>query len=138
MAGTIASDDISIHHHTLTVSVTSREEKNIEQLLTTMENFTNPFSQEGDQLFNLVTKVVMPDQVKKDLMEQTDIGQDLFGVLVKDRIQTGTLNIWEPCNEETKASNVENSGEEDKDCWYCTNSGATRRSEPFCTYAARV
>jgi hypothetical protein len=43
MAGTIASDDISIHHHTLTVSVTSREEKNIEQLLTTMENFTNPF-----------------------------------------------------------------------------------------------
>jgi hypothetical protein len=111
MAGTIASDDISIHHHTLTVSVTSREEKNIEQLLITMENFTNPFSQEGDQLFNLVTKVVMPDQVKKDLMEQT---------------------------EETKASNVENSGEEDKDCWYYTNSGATRRSEPFCTYAARV
>jgi hypothetical protein len=96
MAGAIASDDISIHHHSLTVSVKSCEEKNIEQLLTTMENFTNPFSQEGDQLFNLVTKVVMPDQVKKDLMEQTDIGQYLFGVFVKDRIQTGTVNIWEP------------------------------------------
>jgi hypothetical protein len=94
MAGAIASDDISIHHHTLIVSVISREEKNIEQLLTTTENVTNPFSQEGGQLFNLVTKAVMPNQVKKDLMEQTDIGQ--FGVFVKDQIKTGTMNIWEP------------------------------------------
>lgn len=29
-------------------------------------------------------------------MEQTYVGQDLFGVFVKDRIQTGTVNIWEP------------------------------------------
>ena len=29
-------------------------------------------------------------------MEQTDIGRDLFEVFVKDRIQTGTVNIWEP------------------------------------------
>ena len=65
-------------------------------MLTTIENFTNPFSLETDQLFNLVTKVVVPDQVKKDLMEQTKIGQDLFGVFVKDRIQTGKVNIWEP------------------------------------------
>jgi hypothetical protein len=35
-------------------------------------------------------------------------------------------------NEEMKAANVENSGEEDKDCWHYTNSGAMRRSEPFC------
>lgn len=96
MAGATANDNINIHHHTLADSVISREKKSIEQLLTTMENFTNPFSLESDQLFNLVTKVVMPDQVKNDLMEQTNIGQDLFGVFVKDRIQTGKVSIWEP------------------------------------------
>ena len=29
-------------------------------------------------------------------MEQTNIDQDLFGVFVKDRIQTGSVNVWEP------------------------------------------
>ena len=91
MAGATANDDINIHHHTLADSVISCEEKSIEQLLTTMENFSNPFSLESDQLFNLVAKVVMTDQVKKDLMEQTNIGQDLFGVFVKYQIQTGKV-----------------------------------------------
>lgn len=95
MARETANDDLTIHHHPLTASVISREEENIEQLLTTMENISNPFSQQCDQLFNRVTKAVMPDQVKEDLMEQTDIGQDLFGVFVKDRIQRGTVKIWE-------------------------------------------
>jgi hypothetical protein len=29
-------------------------------------------------------------------MEQTNIDQDLCGVFVKDRIQTGSVNVWEP------------------------------------------
>ena len=49
-------------HHTLTTAVFSREEKSVEKLLTTMESFTNPFEQESDALFNLVTKVVMPEK----------------------------------------------------------------------------
>ena len=80
MAG--ANDDNNIHHHTLANSVIPCKKKNIEQLLTMMENFTNSFSLESDQLFSLVT-IVMPNQVK-DLMEQTNIGQDLFGVFAKD------------------------------------------------------
>ena len=40
--------------------VYSREEKSLEKLLTTMESFTNPFDQESDTLFNLVTKDMMP------------------------------------------------------------------------------
>ena len=32
-----------------------------------MECFTNPFNQSGDELFNLVTKVVVTDDVKRDV-----------------------------------------------------------------------
>ena len=72
------------HHHTLSASVISREEKNIEQLVTTMENFTNPFIEQSNDLFNLVIKVVMPSKVKEDLLEQSEIGQKLFETFVKD------------------------------------------------------
>ena len=43
------------HLHTLSASVISHEEKNIEQLVTTMENFTNPFIEQSNHLFNVVT-----------------------------------------------------------------------------------
>ena len=67
------------HHHTLSTPVMiSREEKNIEQVITTIQNFTNPFVEQSNGLFHVVTKVVMPSKVKKDLLEQSEIGQKLF------------------------------------------------------------
>lgn len=93
MAGTTSMNE-DAHHHTLSNSVISREEKNIEQLVKTIENFTNPFIQENDELFNLVTKVVVPEKVKNDLLGQSDIGQKLFENFVKDRIQCGKMGIW--------------------------------------------
>ena len=63
MAGVSFSGEKN-HHHALTTAVFSHAEKSVEKLLTTMESFTNPFDQESDALFNLVTKVVMPENVK--------------------------------------------------------------------------
>ena len=68
----------------MTTSVLSREEKNIENLLNTMESFTNPFTQDSNKLFNLVKKVVVPEKVQKILVGQSDIGQKLFDT-IKDR-----------------------------------------------------
>ena len=59
MAGVSFSGERS-RHHALTTAVFSREEKSVEKLLTIMESFTNPYEQESDALFNLVTKVLMP------------------------------------------------------------------------------
>ena len=42
-------------HHDATTSVRTRQEKNIEQLVDCIKCFTNPFSEESDDLFNLVT-----------------------------------------------------------------------------------
>ena len=68
MAGVSFSGERS-RHHALATAVLSREEKSVEKLLTTVESFTNRFEQESDALFNLVTKVVMQENVKKDLCE---------------------------------------------------------------------
>lgn len=95
MAGTTKTKE-GTHHHTLTVAVLSREEKNIGKLLNTMESFTNPFTQQGNKLFNLVTKVVVPEKVQNDLVGQSEIGQKLYDAFVKDRIVTGRINLWSP------------------------------------------
>ena len=74
----------------------SREEKNIEQVINTIKNFTNPFIVQSNGLFHVVTKVVMPSKVKKDLLEQSEIGQKLFETFEKDRIKSGNINLWSP------------------------------------------
>ena len=59
-----------------------------------MERFTNPFNQSGDELFNLVTKVVVPDDVKGDLCAERAEGEELLNTFVKERIQAGSIDLW--------------------------------------------
>ena len=92
MAGT--SPKTAKHHHSLTNAVRSRQEKNIEQLATTIRTFTNPFLEEGSDLYNLATKVVMPEKTKEDLCQQSAIGKQLFGRFVEERIKSNKLSIW--------------------------------------------
>ena len=40
----------------------------------------------------------MPSNVKKDLLEKSEIGQKLFETLVKDRNKSGNINLWSPMN----------------------------------------
>lgn len=58
-------------HHDMTPAFLSREDKNVQALMETIESFTNPFTEESSDLFNLVTKVVMPDNIKEDLCNQS-------------------------------------------------------------------
>ena len=72
------------HHHNLTTAVLAHEEKDVAQLMATIERFTNPFSDIHTDLFNFVTKVVMPETVKEDLCEQSEIDRTLFDCFVKE------------------------------------------------------
>lgn len=83
-------------HHNLTTAVLAHEEKGVAQLTATIERFANPFSDAHTDLFNLVTKVVMPETVKKDLCEQSEIGRRPFDCFVKERVQSGEVNLWPP------------------------------------------
>ena len=93
MAGTSSKTQTS--HHNLTTAVRLREERNVQQLTASIQRFTNPFTVEDPDLFNLVTKVRMPEKVKKDLCDQSVIGNKLLETFVKERIQTAEKSIWE-------------------------------------------
>ena len=47
-------------------------------------------------LFHLVTKVLMPEKVKKDLCEQGIIGERLFQRFVEGRIKEQKVTLWDP------------------------------------------
>ena len=81
-------------HHSDTLAVLSREDKNVQMLTETIEKFSNPFAEEGQDLFNIVTKVVILDSIKEDICDQPIIGQRLFDTFVTERIKTGKTNIW--------------------------------------------
>ena len=93
MAGTSSKTQTS--HHNLTTAVRLREEGNVQQLTASIQRFTNPFTVEDPDLFNLVTKVHMPEKVKKDLCDQSVIGNKLLETLIKERIQTAEKSIWD-------------------------------------------
>ena len=83
------------HHHNLTTAVLAHEEKDVAQTAT-IERFAHPFSDTHTNLFNFVTKVVMPETVKEDLCEQSEIGRRLFECFVKERVQSGKVNLLSP------------------------------------------
>ena len=60
-----------------------------------IQHFTSPFTVESPDLFNLVTKVHMPLKVKKDLCDQSVIGNRLLRTFVKERRQTAEKSIWD-------------------------------------------
>ena len=75
------------YHHNLT-TVLSREEKCVSKLTATIASYTNPFTQQGQDLFNLITIVVMPEELKRDLCAQSAEGAKLLNTFVAERIQS--------------------------------------------------
>ena len=84
---------IQEYYHNLT-TVLSREEKCVSKLAATIASYTNPFTQQGQDLFNLVTKVVMPEELNHDLCAQSVEGAKLLNIFVAERIQKGDKNLW--------------------------------------------
>ena len=52
----------------------------------------SPLAEDSKDLFNLIIKVVMPDEVKHGLCRQSEIGRMLFDVFVSMKKQR--LNTW--------------------------------------------
>jgi len=85
-------------HHELSATVSALDNQKVQKLTETIRNFTNPFSDEsssGDNdLYNLVTKVVMSKEIKDDLCQQSEIGRTLFIQFVEERVRSGKVNLW--------------------------------------------
>ena len=83
-------------HHRLSPTYISNEEKAVTALTSTFRNYTNPFREESNQLFNLATKVVAPLEVQQDICCQDAIGKELFEEFVEERIKSSNTNLWSP------------------------------------------
>ena len=94
MAG--LTTDSKDHHHDFSPAITTNKNKAIHQLAQTIKSYTDPFSL-GDNagsntdLYNVVTKKAVCEKTKKDLIQQSEIGQKLFSSFVEDRVKSGGL-----------------------------------------------
>ena len=70
--------------------------KNFRKLRAPIANSTNPFAQSEDCLFKLVSKVLMPEEIKLDLCAQRAEGDKPFRTFVMKHIQERRENLWSP------------------------------------------
>ena len=68
-------------HHDLTGSMSSRVFKHVQQLTDVIMSHGNPFTN-TDEVVNLVTKAVMPDDIKADIVTRDEKGQKLLDKFV--------------------------------------------------------
>ena len=83
-------------HHEISRSTINRQEQNIQKMKSVMLT-CNPFTQEDGTLKNFVTNAVMPENVQKDILRSTSVGQDSYNKFVEDRI-VGPKNLWDKMN----------------------------------------
>ena len=79
-------------HRNHNTKVFNREE-NILKLKSTISNYTNPFTQTGGELFSLVAKVVVPDDVKRHLRTERSERRKFFETFITEHIRKGSTSL---------------------------------------------
>ena len=49
----------------------------------------------SDDVFNVFTKVILPNNLSSDLLKHDDISYELYSNFIKTRIN-GNLSVWKP------------------------------------------
>ena len=81
-------------HHDLSMAVWTRQEENIAKLKNVFRSSMNPITHEGEDLTNIITKVVMPVHVQKDVCNQDEIGQEMYAKYIGELINTNEVSVW--------------------------------------------
>jgi len=76
------------------MAVSTRQEENIPKLKNVFRSSMNPITYEGEDLANIITKVVMPVHVQKDVCNQDEIGQEMYAKYVVERININEVSVW--------------------------------------------
>ena len=84
----------SSHHHDLSGVITNCYE-NVQKLKDVLK-VSDPFASEERHLVNIVTKAVMPDDIKEGVLTRDKIGQALFETFAQERIVEAKLSVWSP------------------------------------------
>ena len=62
---------------------------------------SDPLAKEERHLVNIITKAVMPDYIKEEVLTRDKIGQALFDTFVQERIVEAKLSVWSPTKKVT-------------------------------------
>jgi len=94
-AHTMAGTSTATHkeHHDLSLAVWIRQKDNIARMKSVLRSSMNPMKGEGEDLTNIITKVVMPAEVQKDVCNQDDTGQQAYAKFVDEHIKTNEVSI---------------------------------------------
>ena len=88
------STDSRDKHHKLLRHVLKNEEDQVFRLTNTIRNMENPFAIETDNLFNIVTKKVVPQEIEGDICRYSEIGEEAMQTFSRERIITNQVNLW--------------------------------------------
>lgn len=80
-------------HDNLISFVSKGEDRDFDRLLT-QRRFADPYKDESAELYILVNKVEMPETVKNELCQQSEIGRMLYEAFGKDRIHSNKVSLW--------------------------------------------
>jgi hypothetical protein len=83
-------------HHQNTVPARQRLHRNVYSLVNIIQNIGDPFQHYSEDVINLVTKEVMSQQVKHDILQLSEIGEELFKKFRQERISSNELLLWAP------------------------------------------
>jgi len=92
MAGSLKAPENK--HHDLSLAVWTRQEENVTRLKNVLRSSMDPMKYESEDLSNIITKVVMPAQIQKDVCSRDDTGQQEYARFVQERINTNEVSVW--------------------------------------------
>ena len=79
-------------HHDLSMAVWTRQEQNVLQLKDVITSSLNPVMYDGNDLPNIITKVVMPPCVQKHNCSQEHTGQQKYVAFMEEHINKNEVS----------------------------------------------
>ena len=91
--------NVAREHHNLMPSIIKREHTIIDKIKAAITSHTNPFTVEGDSLYNIISHAYVPQEYVQQILDIDQIGQKLYENYVADCI-VGNTSLWAPVKRE--------------------------------------
>ena len=92
MSGTVS--DSKAKHHEDNESTLQRLSVNVQSLKAVLQRCGNPFAYDGNDLYNIMTKEVMTEEIREGVLGIVEIGEETFRKFVEERIRSGEISVW--------------------------------------------
>ena len=88
-------NDTKLAYYQLTGLTKERITKYTSKLIVTLENQDVTFESDSQEIYNVVTKSVVPRPASNEIVSHFEIGQEFYSKFLEERI-CGEVSIWSP------------------------------------------